>query len=193
MTSIHLAPELRLTSPSTLLIMVTRKRRTQIAARNAKGNAGEAGLGESASMRKSNATAAMRVQYAALPYRRRGLNRTEVLLVTSRESGRWIIPKGWPIKHAAPRATAKREAREEAGVIGTISRQPIGSYSYEKHLKRGRIAVCNVQVFALKVRRQQESWPEKGQRRMQWLSWSKAAKTVGDPVLGQIIRMLAKR
>src|ERR1700681_325260 len=108
-----------------------------------------------------------RVQYAALPYRRRGDSRTEVLLVTSRETGRWIIPKGWPIKRKAPHAAAAREAREEAGVVGKIGRRSIGWFSYEKRLKRGITIVCKVHVFALKVKRRQESWPEKGQREVQ--------------------------
>src|SRR5450755_4628773 len=106
-------------------------------------------------------TPAGRVQYAALPYRQSRASRTEVLLVTSRDTGRWIIPKGWPIKRKAPHVAAAREAREEAGVVGRISRRPIGWFSYKKRLKRGRIVVCTVHVFALKVKRQKEHWPEK--------------------------------
>jgi 8-oxo-dGTP pyrophosphatase MutT (NUDIX family) len=134
-----------------------------------------------------------RIQYAALPYRRNSASRTEVLLVTSRETGRWIIPKGWPIKRRAPQVAAAREAREEAGVVGKISRRPIGWFSYEKRLKKGIIITCEVHVFALKVKRQQESWPEKGQREVQWMSRTRAAKAVADPKLGNMIRMLKKR
>jgi 8-oxo-dGTP pyrophosphatase MutT (NUDIX family) len=134
-----------------------------------------------------------RVQYAALPYRQSRASRTEVLLVTSRDTGRWIIPKGWPIKRKAPHVAAAREAREEAGVVGRISRRPIGWFSYKKRLKRGRIVVCTVHVFALKVKRQKEHWPEKGQREVQWMSRTKAAKSVGDPMLGNLIRTLTKR
>jgi 8-oxo-dGTP pyrophosphatase MutT (NUDIX family) len=137
--------------------------------------------------------AAGRVQYAALPYRRSGASRTEILLVTSRETGRWIIPKGWPIKRKAPHVAAAREAREEAGVVGKISRRPIGWFSYEKRLKRGIIVVCKVHVFALRVKRQKENWPEKGQREVQWMSRTKAARSVDDPKLGGIIRTLTKR
>src|SRR5258708_38760856 len=61
-----------------------------------------------------------RVQYAALPYRRRGNVRTEVMLVTSLRRGRWIIPKGWPMKRRAPHASAALEALEEAGVVGQV-------------------------------------------------------------------------
>jgi 8-oxo-dGTP pyrophosphatase MutT (NUDIX family) len=138
-------------------------------------------------------TRASRVQYAALPYRQITPSRTEVLLVTSRETGRWIIPEGWPIKRKPPHVAAAREAREEAGVVGRIGRRPIGSFSYEKRLKKGLTVVCNVYVFALKVKRQTENWPEKGQRQVRWMSRTKATKSVGDPKLGEIIRKLTKR
>jgi 8-oxo-dGTP pyrophosphatase MutT (NUDIX family) len=136
---------------------------------------------------------AKRVQYAALPYRRKGNSATEVLLVTSRDTGRWIIPKGWPLKGKSPHKAAAREAREEAGVVGRINRRAIGSFSYEKRLKGGKVVDCEVQVFILKVKRQEASWLEKGERKVKWLSRSKAAKTVGDRVLGSIIRTLPKR
>jgi 8-oxo-dGTP pyrophosphatase MutT (NUDIX family) len=138
-------------------------------------------------------THAKRVQYAALPYRRRADSATEVLLVTSRETGRWIIPKGWPLKGKSPHKAAAREAREEAGVVGRIKRRAIGSYSYEKRLKGGKVVDCEVQVFVLKVKRQETTWLEKGERQVKWLSRAKAAKTVGDRVLGTIIRTLPKR
>jgi 8-oxo-dGTP pyrophosphatase MutT (NUDIX family) len=140
-----------------------------------------------------NRTSAKRVQYAALPYRRKGNARTEVLLVTSRDTGRWIIPKGWPAKGKPPYKSAAREAREEAGVVGRINRRPVGAFSYKKRLKSGKVVVCKVQVFVLKVRRQETNWLEKGERKVKWLTRAKAAKTVGDRVLGTIIRTLPKR
>jgi 8-oxo-dGTP pyrophosphatase MutT (NUDIX family) len=136
---------------------------------------------------------ARRVQYAALPYRREGKSPTEVLLVTSRETGRWIIPKGWPAKGKSPHKSAAREAREEAGVIGRVKRRPLGVFSYEKRLKSGKVVACEVQVFALKVKRQEARWLEKGERKLKWLPRTKAAKKVGDDVLGTIIRTLNKR
>jgi len=133
-----------------------------------------------------------RVQYAALPYRRKGKSPTEVLLVTSRETGRWIIPKGWPAKGKPPHKSAAREAREEAGVVGSVKRRPLGIFSYKKRLKSGKVVACEVQVFALKVKRQEASWLEKGERKLKWLPRTKAAKKVGDDVLGTIIRTLHK-
>jgi 8-oxo-dGTP pyrophosphatase MutT (NUDIX family) len=134
-----------------------------------------------------------RVQYAALPDRRKGRSPTEVLLVTSRETGRWIIPKGWPAKGKSPHKSAAREAREEAGVVGRVKRRSVGVFSYEKRLKSGKIVACEVQVFALKVKRQEARWPEKGERKLKWLPRTEAANKVGDDVLGTIIRTLHKR
>jgi hypothetical protein len=114
---------------------------------------------------KSMRTAAKRatsVQYAALPFRRRADAGTEVLLVTSRRTGRWVIPKGWAISREAPHVASAREALEEAGVVGRVDTSPVGSYSYQKRLKRGDLVDCEVHVFPLEVKRQQKNWPEKG-------------------------------
>jgi 8-oxo-dGTP pyrophosphatase MutT (NUDIX family) len=140
----------------------------------------------------SKKAAASRVQYAALPYRRRSDSKTEVMLVTSRGTGRWIIPKGWPMKRKTPHAAAAREALEEAGVVGQIGKKPIGSFSHEK-LKAGQMVVCEVQVFPLEVTHQRKTWPEKGKREVQWFSSAQAAKTVREPVLSELIRGLKKR
>jgi 8-oxo-dGTP pyrophosphatase MutT (NUDIX family) len=134
-----------------------------------------------------------RVQYAALPYRRRANSRTQVMLVTSRETGRWIIPKGWPKKRKAPYASAAREALEEAGVVGEIGRDPIGSYSYKKRLKSGAVVACEVHVFPLEVKHQQKRWLEKAERECHWFSSTDAAKAVQEPVLSDIIRAFPKR
>jgi 8-oxo-dGTP pyrophosphatase MutT (NUDIX family) len=136
--------------------------------------------------------AAKRVQYAALPYRRSNAARTQVMLVTSRESGRWVIPKGWPKKRKTPSATAACEALEEAGVVGEVGRTSIGSYSYKKRLKSGAVVACVVRVFPLKVKRQQKRWPERGEREVQWFSRTKAAKAVQESALSDIIRNLPK-
>ena len=140
----------------------------------------------------SNSTrAAKRVQYAALPYRLRGASRTEVMLVTSRDTRRWIIPKGWPQKGKAPHKSAAREAFEEAGVVGAVGKRPVGSFPYHKRLKNGVVEVCEVHVFPLRVSRQSRQWPEKEQRDVKWLSAKAAAKVVKEPLLREIIRRLA--
>jgi 8-oxo-dGTP pyrophosphatase MutT (NUDIX family) len=122
-----------------------------------------------------------------------GNSQTDIMLVTSRETRRWIIPKGWPQKGRAPHRAAAREAFEEAGVIGTVSRRSVGSFSYEKRLKDGGIVACDVLVFPLKVKRQNKEWPEKAERKVKWLPAREAAKTVKDPILAEIIRRLARK
>jgi 8-oxo-dGTP pyrophosphatase MutT (NUDIX family) len=106
-------------------------------------------------------SAARRVQYGALPYRLSAGSRPQFMLVTSRETRRWIIPKGWPKKGKLPHHSAAREAFEEAGVVGAVAKRSVGSFSYEKRLKNGGAVVCEVRVVPLEVRRQNKQWPEK--------------------------------
>ena len=128
-------------------------------------------------------------QYAALPWRQTGAGR-EVLLISSRDTGRWVIPKGWPIKGLSPAETAAREAYEEAGLGGQISKKPIGEFEYDKRLKNGTSLPCRVEVFALERMIQHPDWPEQGQRKRQWFSVTEAADAVQEPELKQIIRKL---
>jgi 8-oxo-dGTP pyrophosphatase MutT (NUDIX family) len=141
----------------------------------------------------SKGAIAKRVQYGALPYRVSSGSRAEFMLVTSRETRRWIIPKGWPKKGKSPRHSVAREAFEEAGVIGAVGRRPIGSFSYEKRLKNGGSVECEVRVFPLEVKRQNKQWPEKQERKVKWLSASEAAEKVKEPMLSEIIRRLGRR
>jgi 8-oxo-dGTP pyrophosphatase MutT (NUDIX family) len=123
-------------------------------------------------------------QYAALPFRQKeGL---EVLLVSSRGTRRWVIPKGWPKKGCKPHVTAAREAQEEAGVIGEIGRKSIGSYLYLKDGREG--LVCLVDVFPLAVTRQRKTWPEKSQRTTKWFPLALAVDAVNEPGLKDVIR-----
>jgi 8-oxo-dGTP pyrophosphatase MutT (NUDIX family) len=108
------------------------------------------------------------VQYAALPYRANDKSQLEIMLVTSRGTRRWIIPKGWPKRGMPPHDTAAREAFEEAGVVGKVKKRPIGSYPYDKIMDKGDKASCRVRVFALRVTRQHKHWPEKHQRKIGW-------------------------
>ena len=112
------------------------------------------------------------------------------MLVTSRETQRWIIPKGWPQRGRAPHDAAAREAFEEAGVTGAVARRSVGSFPYEKLLKNGGLVLCEVRVFPLKVTGQSRQWPEKEQRDFKWVSIKEAAETVQEPMLSKIIRRL---
>jgi 8-oxo-dGTP pyrophosphatase MutT (NUDIX family) len=115
------------------------------------------------------------------------------MLITSRETRRWVIPKGWPKKGKSPQYSAAHEAFEEAGVVGAVATRSVGSFSYEKRLKNGALVVCAVRVFALEVSRQSKQWPEKQERVVRWLSAAQAAELVNEPRLGEIIRRMARR
>jgi len=135
-----------------------------------------------------------KVQYAALPYRLDGAGGLEILLVTSRRSRRWIIPKGWPIKGLRPAEAAAREAFEEAGVIGQIEETELGRFSYVKLLEKARRTVeCDVIVFPLHVDRQFSSWPEAAQRTIRWTSAEEAERAVSDIGVGPLIQRVARR
>ena len=138
-------------------------------------------------------TSAKRLQYGALPYRLTARSRPQFMLVTSRETQRWIIPKGWPKKGKSPYHSAAREAFEEAGVVGAVAKRSVGSFSYEKQLKNGGAVVCEVRVLPLEVRRQNKQWPEKQERVTKWHSASQAVEKVKEPKLSAIILRLARK
>jgi 8-oxo-dGTP pyrophosphatase MutT (NUDIX family) len=132
------------------------------------------------------------LQYAALPVRASADGGLEVMLVTSRETKRWIIPKGWPMRKLTPGATAAREAYEEAGIEGIIRpNKAVGSYSYAKSLETGELPVT-VKVFLLHVERQRERWPEQPERETRWFSPEAAAELVAEPELAAILRSAAE-
>lgn len=130
-------------------------------------------------------------QCAALPYRRLG-KAVEVMLITSRDTGRWVIPKGWVSEGLKERESAAREAREEGGLIGRMGDQPIGRYRYVKRLPDGSSLRCSVDVFVLEVERQLTSWPERKERRTRWFMLQAAARAVDEPELAAMIRNLPK-
>lgn len=131
----------------------------------------------------------LRSQVAALCWRmHRG--HPEVLLITSRDTGRWIIPKGWPIDGLSASGSAAREAWEEAGVEGAVSDTTLGYYSYDK-ITRGRALPCMVTVFSLRVARLADRFPERKQRRRKWFAADKAARKVAEPELRVLLAGLA--
>ena len=130
-------------------------------------------------------------QIAALPVRYDKHGRAEVLLVTSRETRRWVIPKGWPWPDYDDHKAAAEEAWEEAGVTGDIESVPTGAYTYLKRLEKGSVRV-RVTVFVLSVRKEKKAWPEKKERFREWLSPGDAALRVNERALKTIIRKLMK-
>jgi 8-oxo-dGTP pyrophosphatase MutT (NUDIX family) len=129
-----------------------------------------------------------RLQYAALCYRyRKRHDALEVLLITSRDTGRWVIPKGWPMEGRPSYAVAEREAYEEAGVKGKVHKEPIGYYMYQKGLAKGLSVPCKVHVYALEVDDLCKNFPEKGERRLEWVSLTEASERVAEPGLKTVL------
>jgi 8-oxo-dGTP pyrophosphatase MutT (NUDIX family) len=132
-----------------------------------------------------------RDQYAALPWRRTGRGEVEVLLITSRETRRWVIPKGWPIKGLTSPKSAAREAFEEAGVTGAVGKDKLGVYHYDKRLRSGRTQHVRVTVYPLQVLNEADDFPEKGQRERLWTTAADAAPKVDEPELQALIGAFA--
>ena len=129
----------------------------------------------------------LRTQFAALCWRvTKG--KPEILLITSRGTNRWIIPKGWPLCGETPSQGALTEAWEEAGVIGKANEQCLGLFSYTKRIDRATSLPCVAMVYPVKVTRLAKEYPEAGQRKRKWCTPKKAAALVSEPELAQILR-----
>lgn len=117
-------------------------------------------------------------------------------MITSRGTGRWILPKGWPMKGKKPHEAAAQEALEEAGLKGRVAPAPIGSYVYDKH-DEDKVRQCKVKVYPLRVKRQLKAWPEKGQRKCLWCTPLQAASLASDeglrPTLAALQKLLASK
>ncbi|WP_223861801.1 NUDIX hydrolase, partial [Geminicoccus harenae] len=128
---------------------------------------------------KKKAEPAPRLQYGVLALRLRGSS-ADVLLITSRGTRRWIIPKGNPEKGRTGAEVGAIEAFEEAGLIGEVWTRPLGTYLSPKHLPSGRIVPCKIEVYRMDVEEVLDDWPEKGQRDRRWYSLDEAAMLVGE-------------
>lgn len=128
----------------------------------------------------------VRMQYGALCWRE-GEKGVEVLLITSRDTGRWVIPKGWPVAGLAPEDTAAKEAWEEAGVKGVTNPVCLGRYGYHKVLGATAQVPCAVAVYGLRVERLADKFPEAGERRRAWFPPATAAGLVNEPDLAALI------
>jgi 8-oxo-dGTP pyrophosphatase MutT (NUDIX family) len=136
----------------------------------------------------SNSIAAL-VQVAALPVRVGEDGNFQVLLLTSRETKRWVVPKGWTMKGRKPWEAAAQEALEEAGVVGRPRKKPIGSYIYFKR-REAHFDVCRVDVYVLAFAKQLKTWREKGQREAKWFGLDEAAELVEEPGLVSLLQKL---
>ncbi|MEX0369045.1 MAG: NUDIX hydrolase [Tateyamaria sp.] len=129
----------------------------------------------------------VRTQFAALCYRVKN-DKVQVLMITSRGTRRWIVPKGWPIDGKTPGDSAAEEAWEEAGVKGRVDHRPLGMFSYTKTLGDDAGLPVVAMVYALRVKSLSTSYPESGERKRKWMSRKKAAQSVDSPELARILR-----
>lgn len=128
-------------------------------------------------------------QYAALCWRmHRG--KIQVLLITSRDTGRWIIPKGWPMTNKTPAESAAQEAWEEAGVTGELDAGSLGYYGYDKLRDTDPPLPCMVSVFSVRVTGLASKYPERKQRRRKWFDTQKAVRKVAEPELKALLQHL---
>lgn len=130
-------------------------------------------------------------QIAVLPYRTLGPSSDapiEVLLITSRGTGRWVIPKGGMKKMLTPHGSAAAEAEEEAGVLGAVCPVPLGSYRYRKRRPSGASVWADVDVFPFAVTHELDTWDEQHQRERRWFALADAAAAVDEPDLRALIR-----
>ena len=134
----------------------------------------------------------LRTQFAALCYRVVN-DKVQVLLITSRRGGRWIIPKGWPMHGKAPEDAALQEAWEEAGVKGKVTGPCMGLYSYRKGLNKKTNLPCVAMIYPVKVKSISNKFPEAGSRRRKWMTPKKAAAKIREPELAGILRRFDPR
>jgi 8-oxo-dGTP pyrophosphatase MutT (NUDIX family) len=130
-------------------------------------------------------------QVAALPWRQ-GESGVEILLVTTRTTKRWVIPKGWIMDGKADYEAAAIEAYEEAGVRGVVEAEPLGQYGYVKLMQSGKARHVSVQVFKLAVVEILENWPECADRQRRWVQPAEALVLIGEPELLPVIEAFAK-
>lgn len=132
-------------------------------------------------------------QIAALPIRWDKAGKLRVLMVTSRDRGRWVMPKGWLMDGKKPWRAAEIEALEEAGATGFISKRAIGTYHYDKVLDDGTHLPCEVTLFPMVVGKLKRRWKERAERKRHWFAPKKAAKMVEEKELSKLLMDLADK
>jgi 8-oxo-dGTP pyrophosphatase MutT (NUDIX family) len=140
--------------------------------------------------RDPRAQGVARRQSAALPLLGAGAA-MRVVLVTSRETRRWVVPKGWIEPNEPPYRSAAREAFEEAGLHGEAEPDPLGLYAYPKRFGSGAVVSTEVLVFRFRVSQLLEDWPERQQRDRRLFTPDAAADLVAEPGLAELLRSLA--
>ena len=129
----------------------------------------------------------VRSQFAGLCYQYQN-EKLRILLITSRRTRRWIVPKGWLKNNHTPAQSAAREAWEEAGVIGKAIETCVGLFAYRKTISEDDSLPCVAMIYPVKVNRLAKKYPEAGQRKRKWVSRKEAARMVDEPELARILR-----
>ena len=124
-------------------------------------------------------------QSAIIPYRLEE-GKLEILLITSIRKKKWIIPKGFIEFNLSAFESAKKEAFEEAGVIGTNETIELGSFTIEKYGGR-----TNIVVYSMEVEKFKDDYPEKNLRKRKWYRVDEAIETVSIPEVVKMIEILA--
>ena len=130
----------------------------------------------------------MITQYGVIAWRESEGGGRQVLLITSRETRRWVIPRGNPIAGLSPAEAAAQEAWEEAGIRGETAPQPIGAYVYDKRRLNGFTVPAEVHVFTMRVSEEAATWPEAHERERRWFAPAEAADAVDEPGLKDLLR-----
>ena len=133
----------------------------------------------------------IRYQYGCLPFKVVLGKQPLILLITSRETGRWIVPKGRPERNRKAWQVAAQEAYEEAGVLGRVSTKSVGAYPSIKRLRSGATVPCTVRLFLMEVDQELDDWPERSQRQRRWVSAIEAEQLVSEPNLAKLLTEFA--
>lgn len=131
-------------------------------------------------------------QYGVIPYRCAADGGVEVLLITSRETRRWVVPRGNPIVGLSPPLSAAQEAYEEAGIRGEVGTDLLGCYRYGKRRASGAVDEAEVELFAMRVVETLDEWPERSERERRWFAQEDASAAVAEAELAALIRALGE-
>jgi len=126
-------------------------------------------------------------QFGTIAWRTSESGRPLVLLITSRDTGRWVVPRGNPIPGLPPHLSAAQEAYEEAGVRGPVTSEAVGQYGYRKARRSGRGVRARVTLYPLKVEEELDDWPEASERTRRWFAPAEAAEAVLEPELKTLL------
>ena len=126
-------------------------------------------------------------QSGVIPYRKKN-GELQILLITSVKRKKWILPKGYIEFNLSPFESAKKEAYEEAGVIGANETVELGSFIMDRAIGR-----CKIKIFSMEVVEVLDDYPEKNERKRKWFPFKEAAENVSIPEVSTMILSLNEK